>query len=267
MARTTIRLPGTDGPDIQIERGLFERTTVRVAGQVVPRLPLRNRSYAIPLADGMTHTIVLDHTSTGLEVVTEDGTRIPAGPVTPMWMTIVLILPFLLFFCGLIGALVGAAGVGINGLIARTDRSLPLKVLAMLIVLAVAIVAWVVAAGAFLRATDPTFAVGDCVRGLASIGQDIEDASSVHQVDCAETHEGRVIGLSYLPGGADAPFPGQTTVAAHADSACMALFAEFHGVSYLESTIEMVMLQPSPDTWASGDREIVCISLEARTIA
>lgn len=97
-------------------------------------------------------------------------------------------------------------------------------------------------------------AVGDCF--------DTEDLSAVSRVtvvDCAGSHAYEVFGVTSVPAGASASFPGTDALNAAADAACRPDFAAYVGVDFNDSTWFGTFLNPSASTWATGDREIVCV--------
>jgi hypothetical protein len=95
-------------------------------------------------------------------------------------------------------------------------------------------------------------AVGDCVNDGGT-----EDALvSVAVVDCALPHDSEAF-LS-IPV-ADGAFPGLDAITAQADQGCLAGFATFAGISYDLSTLGFWYFHPTETTWASGDREILCL--------
>ena len=87
-----------------------------------------------------------------------------------------------------------------------------------------------------------------------------EEVSDVPEVDCAEPHDNEVIGLHQL---ADGDFPGEEIVAIDADTACVATFEDYLGIDYLESIYDFGWLVPTADSWAGGDREVICFAYDA----
>lgn len=93
-------------------------------------------------------------------------------------------------------------------------------------------------------------AVGDCLTDSQSSGQ----VTDVPVVPCAEPHSSEVYHTFDVP---DGDFPGDFT--AVTEEQCLPAFEEFVGLSYDASVLEVTTLEPSSDTWADGDRELVCI--------
>jgi hypothetical protein len=95
--------------------------------------------------------------------------------------------------------------------------------------------------------------VGDCINM-------IEDGSvdEVERVACDTPHGNEVYFAFDYPGDALAPYPGDELIRAEAETECEAEFADFVGMDYQDSELYVTFLRPSADTWAGGDREILC---------
>lgn len=93
--------------------------------------------------------------------------------------------------------------------------------------------------------------IGDCFTGDAGI-----DRSSTDIVPCGSPHEYEVVGiLTYL---ASDSFPGDQALQQRAESECSAAFEDYVGVPFATSAFGMTQWSPTAETWASGDRVIVC---------
>jgi hypothetical protein len=97
-------------------------------------------------------------------------------------------------------------------------------------------------------------AVGDCF----DTG-DLSGVTDVTVVDCAAPHAYEVFGVNAVPGDASATFPGNDALSATADGACRTAFRAYVGVDFNASEWYGTFLNPSESTWATGDREIVCV--------
>jgi hypothetical protein len=89
-----------------------------------------------------------------------------------------------------------------------------------------------------------------------------DDVSTVDQVtvvSCDATHVYEVFGLSDYEAADDADFPGDDALSSAADEACRPAFEDYVGVAYDDSEWFGTFINPSEDTWAEGDREIVCV--------
>ncbi|GAA2558040.1 septum formation family protein [Pseudonocardia hydrocarbonoxydans] len=96
--------------------------------------------------------------------------------------------------------------------------------------------------------------VGQCITDETPEG---EQVSTVPVVACTEPHVGEIYALPQLPDGA---FPGDAAVSASAEQLCAGPdFQNFVGIPIEQTTLSVNFLLPSAETWAEGDREIVCI--------
>ena len=81
-----------------------------------------------------------------------------------------------------------------------------------------------------------------------------EEVTNVEIVDCAEPHDLEVYRTADLP--------EQTFDPAVIDSAsfeiCLDGFDGFVGTPYVDSELDIYYLVPSEESWADGDREVVC---------
>lgn len=93
---------------------------------------------------------------------------------------------------------------------------------------------------------------GDC------FSVDREQIDAVPVVDCAEPHEYEAFAVFDHTAGDGEPYPGNRELVDYADGECRAPFEEFVGIDYGSSIWLITSLTPSAETWADGDREIVC---------
>jgi hypothetical protein len=99
-------------------------------------------------------------------------------------------------------------------------------------------------------------ALGDCFNNDAA-AIDNEEISDLPAVTCAEPHDNEVYFLFDLPGD-DFPFD----VNQLADDGCFAQFEAFVGMPYETSVLGYFPIQPTFETWAEGDREVICSVFE-----
>ena len=92
---------------------------------------------------------------------------------------------------------------------------------------------------------------GDC---FGAAGDQVE---TVTVVDCEDPHIYEVFSLFDYEGDGD-EYPGEETIQASADEGCDTDFEEFVGIDYQSSRWFITSVTPSEQTWADGDREIVC---------
>lgn len=95
---------------------------------------------------------------------------------------------------------------------------------------------------------------GDCF-------DDPSPGRQLRQVDvtpCAQPHDNEVFGTVEHPAAGDVGFPGHDAIVAHAEQACPAPFAEYVGLAYDQSRFSLFPIVPSAESWAKGDRQIIC---------
>ncbi|MBQ9919119.1 MAG: septum formation family protein, partial [Microbacterium sp.] len=102
-------------------------------------------------------------------------------------------------------------------------------------------------------AENETFAlpVGTCLDELATTY-----ITSDNVLDCAQPHNFEIFSSFLVDDGA---FPGESVFEEQAYEKCDAAFAAFVGIPYADSTLEYTYLSPTKETWAQGDREILCM--------
>jgi len=93
--------------------------------------------------------------------------------------------------------------------------------------------------------------VGDCFSASA------ERIESMTVVDCVQPHVYETFAVLDHPADEGQPFPGNE-IGEYADTACQPAFEAFVGIGYPDSTWFITTLPPTEETWAAGDREIVC---------
>ncbi len=75
-------------------------------------------------------------------------------------------------------------------------------------------------------------------------------------VPCDQRHDDEVYAVFDLD---DTDYPGQTALQQTADEGCRARFADFIGILYEESILELYSLWPTEKAWLDGDRRISCV--------
>ena len=83
-----------------------------------------------------------------------------------------------------------------------------------------------------------------------------EAVSDVTTVSCDEPHDNQVFAIESISGPSN--YPGWDLVAAESDEVCLDAFEPFVGTDYLSSMFEIGWLAPTADSWADGDRGVVC---------
>ena len=93
--------------------------------------------------------------------------------------------------------------------------------------------------------------VGECFEPPA----DLSDVHSVQSTDCAEPHTAEVIGVQEST---EAEYPGEESMHAAAQEFCQTAFADYVGVDFDSSELDMGYLYPTQASWGIGDRQIAC---------
>jgi len=105
-----------------------------------------------------------------------------------------------------------------------------------------------------------TLEPGDCVTPSAE-----QDAlREVPAADCDDAHGVETfavldIDTADFPDAPGSAYPGGADLRAYAYDACQAPFEAYVGVPFWDSVLDITTITPSPSTWATGDREIVCL--------
>jgi hypothetical protein len=81
---------------------------------------------------------------------------------------------------------------------------------------------------------------------------------SVSVVDCDQPHVYEAFAVFDHEAGPDDEYPGDQAIGEDANSACRPPFEEYVGIAYEDSIWYITSIPPSEETWAEGDREIVC---------
>ena len=99
----------------------------------------------------------------------------------------------------------------------------------------------------------------DLERGMCFNGGEGDNVGSVSGVNCDEPHENEVFAVLDYPAGSGEEYPGDEELSGYAETECTAEFEAYVGLDYESSRYHLRTLTPSEDTWANGDREVVCI--------
>lgn len=100
----------------------------------------------------------------------------------------------------------------------------------------------------------PTARVGECL----DIDIDQRTVTELARIACENEHDAEV----YFVGHADGESFDPIALAEEAKSMCQEAFADFVGTSYAESLLDIYYLYPQADSWANGDREVICAVYE-----
>lgn len=98
--------------------------------------------------------------------------------------------------------------------------------------------------------------VGDCVEVPEGDGL----IFSIKGQDCAEPHEGEIVGIGSLDRAGDDPYPDEADVQQMVGEACTAKFESYVGESLDDSDLQMNFIYPSKQNWNRGDGAYLCIA-------
>lgn len=248
------RLPDTEVPAITVRRSALGRISVLVDGA-----PSKGRDgvHEIAGSDGTPHYIRVVGAWTGLRVI-GDGWDTALESARPLWSLALIFAPLFLVIGGLIGATLGVIGVGVNAAIARTALRLPLRVVAMLLVVALGLAGWI-GAGAFLTGVSSarvSYRTGTCLEGITPSTDLVSQAPAT--VDCGTAHDAEVVGTFNVEGSA---YPGDRGLLDVARQQCPGLFASYVGVAFDQSRLDILPVVPTQIAWEAGSREVSCVAL------
>lgn len=99
--------------------------------------------------------------------------------------------------------------------------------------------------------------VGQCI--LVPINSQV---NSVATTDCTEEHTGEVYSISPVDG---EYLPSRDELEELVDDACYSTFEAYVGSSPEDTSLDYTAMSPTADTWAKGDRTIVCIAVPTET--
>jgi len=96
--------------------------------------------------------------------------------------------------------------------------------------------------------------VGDCFNDLED--PNATSALSVPVVDCSLPHDNEIY---YEYSMDDATYPGDDNIFDVTSIGCLEEFGRFVGLDYLDSELDLFPITPSSESWAEGDRVVLCV--------
>lgn len=142
----------------------------------------------------------------------------------------------------------------------------PVIAVVVLIVIVLAVVGVLAYIGSTLaplvgRTPLPDLTVGQCFNGgRAPSGTGTHIVFGVDVVECNEPHESELMAtFDYPESGTGLAYPGDETVSDYAEGECAERFAEYVGLSFSSSFLEMSFLYPLRQNWTAGDYSIQCV--------
>lgn len=142
MRTDPIAIPDLDGP-VVVEQNLWSGTPRLLVGSVeVPSTG--RRSFSVRTREGSSVEVTVKSTLVRPFPTIQIGERnFETGPALPVWLVILMLLPLgLLVMGGALGGAIGALGVVVNTIIARSAWGGVAKALTMLGVFAVVLGLW-----------------------------------------------------------------------------------------------------------------------------
>jgi hypothetical protein len=103
--------------------------------------------------------------------------------------------------------------------------------------------------------------VGQCFNGARpQPGSSADVFFSVEIVECTVPHTSELAASLNYPGGASGiAYPGAESLLTFAEVECPDGFADYVGVSFQESILDMTVIYPLESNWALGDYSIQCV--------
>jgi hypothetical protein len=102
--------------------------------------------------------------------------------------------------------------------------------------------------------------IADCFDSAAMSGAADVELAFVDVADCDDPHEFQVIDELAYPADRDARYPGDALEDFALDR-CVAGFDKAVGTPFMESSLDVVTMWPSAESWKGGDRTIACIAV------
>jgi len=94
--------------------------------------------------------------------------------------------------------------------------------------------------------------IGDCFDDVSSFDDEV---TSLPGVPCSEPHDNEAYALINLT---MSSFPGEDAIANLANGSCLERFESFVGRDYESSTLDLLAMYPSAESWRQDDREVIC---------
>ena len=108
-------------------------------------------------------------------------------------------------------------------------------------------------------AEDAPLAVGQCGDvPRIRVGRAL-DPAAVEDVPCGDPHDVEVAAVLDHPAGPESDFPGEDAVDGYAADQCQRRFADYVGIDYQASVLDIAYVAPGEGGWDDGDRRIACV--------
>lgn len=101
---------------------------------------------------------------------------------------------------------------------------------------------------------------GQCIEDASAFtGRQVNEITQTRSIPCRMPHQAEVYLRGQVAGGPNAEFPGIGALRREAQTQCRDAFEGFVGVPWTRSELDIAALWPSPDSWPTGDRVVVCV--------
>jgi hypothetical protein len=101
---------------------------------------------------------------------------------------------------------------------------------------------------------------GLCIEDAGALtGGQVNEITHIRSIPCRLEHQAEVFLSTELPGRPNAAFPGVGELRRQSQQACRDAFEGFVGIRWTRSELEIAALWPSPQSWGTGDRQVVCV--------
>lgn len=97
--------------------------------------------------------------------------------------------------------------------------------------------------------------IGDCFDDPG-----LQIVTDLELIDCMEPHDNEVFAALFM---SESIFPGEDEASDFAADACLEYFEPYVGESYAVSPLDYFSLYPTAESWANGDRRVLCVLYSA----
>ena len=80
-------------------------------------------------------------------------------------------------------------------------------------------------------------------------------------MDCSSAHDGEVVGSFDVQAAAGAAYPGTGALQTAASQGCPPRFADYVGIAFEASRLNILPVVPTQVAWQAGTREVSCVAL------
>lgn len=113
------------------------------------------------------------------------------------------------------------------------------------------------------RAFTMSLVVGECFDvppEVGAVGTDDAELLEVEVMPCEESHDHEVISAFDHEAATGVPYPGIDELTTNAEDHCIADFETWVGLSFEDSSLDLLMIGPTAEGWSLDDRTLLCIT-------